>query len=480
MIARIRSAPRGMWPCVLVAVAASWLWSVATPWFQVPDEIVHIGYVHYVGETGRIPRPLNTAIGRLLPSTELNTAITGVPFSYQGVPLWDREASDATHARTRPDLPRKNELEAGSAANNPPLYYYLVAVPYRVTHSANLFDRILAMRWFSSLFAGLTAMFTFLFLRELLPGAPWAWTVGTLGVALHPLLGFISGGVNPDGLLWAECAALFWLIARAFRRGLTIRRGVGIGACVAAGLVTKAAMFGMLPGVALALVACVWLARGAARRVAWRAAAAAIAVGLLPFAGWEALRHVVYTGGHAIGGGVRTHVHLRLGDALSYIWQLYLPKMPWMSGQFPKFPLWDIFFKGFVGKFGYADFGFQDRIYHLALVVVLVLLGLAARGLWLARAELRPRLPELAVYVVLTVGVMFSIGVAGYSFSRNVGLQFEQARYLLLLLPLYGAILALAARGAGRVGRYVGLAIVGIAAAHQLFSVLLTAAHYYS
>ena len=49
------------------------------------------------------------------------------------------------------------------------------------------------MRLLSALMAGVTALFTFLFVREALPGAPWAWTVGGLGAALAPLLGFISG-----------------------------------------------------------------------------------------------------------------------------------------------------------------------------------------------------------------------------------------------------------------------------------------------
>ena len=50
------------------------------------------------------------------------------------------------------------------------------------------------MRLLSALFTGLTAFFTLLFLRELLPGTRSTWTLGALGVALSPLLGFMSGG----------------------------------------------------------------------------------------------------------------------------------------------------------------------------------------------------------------------------------------------------------------------------------------------
>jgi 4-amino-4-deoxy-L-arabinose transferase-like glycosyltransferase len=85
------------------------------------------------------------------------------------------------------------------------------------------------MRLFSALMAGLTALFSWLFIREALPAVPWAWTVGGLGVALMPLLGFISGALNPDAMLFAVCAALFFALARAFRRGLTLRLALAIG-----------------------------------------------------------------------------------------------------------------------------------------------------------------------------------------------------------------------------------------------------------
>ncbi len=66
------------------------------------------------------------------------------------------------------------------------------------------------MRLLSALMAGLTAFFAYLFVREALPGAPWAWAVGGLGVALAPLLGFMSGVVNPDAMLVAVSAATFY------------------------------------------------------------------------------------------------------------------------------------------------------------------------------------------------------------------------------------------------------------------------------
>ena len=67
----------------------------------------------------------------------------------------------------------------------------------------------MAMRLFSSLFAGVMVFFAFMFLRELLPRSPWAWTVGGLVTAFQPVLGFLAGGVNNDNLAIAAAAALF-------------------------------------------------------------------------------------------------------------------------------------------------------------------------------------------------------------------------------------------------------------------------------
>ena len=77
----------------------------------------------------------------------------------------------------------------------------------------------------------------------------------------------------------------------------------------------------------------------------------------------------------------------------------------------------------------------------------------------------------------------FALFVAGASYIIHVRFHqnVAQARYLLPLLPLYGALLALAVRGAGR--RWmpvVGTAIVVLAFAHDLFAQLLVISRYYA
>ena len=42
-------------------------------------------------------------------------------------------------------------------------------------------------------------------------------------------------------------------------------------------------------------------------------------------------------------------------EQLSYTWQLYLPRLPFMQDQFAYYPLWQTFFKGTIGVFGWLD-----------------------------------------------------------------------------------------------------------------------------
>jgi hypothetical protein len=72
------------------------------------------------------------------------------------------------------------------------------------------------------------------------------------------------------------------------------------------------------------------------------------------------------------------------------------------------------------------------------------------------------------------------IGASDYlAYPRETG-TFAQPRYLLPLIALYGAGLALAARGAGRRwGPVVGAAIVVLLIAHDIASQLLEISRFY-
>jgi hypothetical protein len=374
---------------------------------------------------------------------------------------------------------------AGVATGEPPLYYALQTIPYTLA-GGTVLDRLALMRLLSALLAGITALFVFLFLSEALPAVPWAWTVGGLAVALAPLLGFVSGAVTPDAMLFALSAILFYCLARGFRRGLTPRLALTIGAVTGVGLVTKLNFIGLLPGVLLGLTV---LALRARRRSTPPRGAGSLALALVAIAA-PVLATIAVDAlsnrpplGPAFGVAATSldHHGTLLGE-LTYVWQLYLPRLPGMTSDFHNgFAPREIWFDGYVGLYGWLDTTFPTWVYTAALVPASLLAGLCLRTLVRGRSALHHRAGELTVYAAIAAGLLLLVGARSYSEFPTFGDYYGEARYLLPLLPLLGATLALAARSGGRRwGPILGTLIVVLAFAHDIFSQLQVVARYYN
>lgn len=487
--ARLARVPRAGWLCALVALANGLAWSLIVPPFQVPDENAHYAYVQQLAERGTLPKQLPPGSG--LSQREDRTIDALLTFGIVGHrdnPAPETEVQQEVLDKiAREDLPAKGTGDALSATPNPPLYYALQAIPYKLVPSDKVLDKLAAMRVLSALMGAMTVLLVFMFLRELLPGTPWAWPAGSLLVAFQPLFGFMSGGVNNDGLLFLAAAGVLWGIARAFRRGLDTRGGALIGGFMAVGLVTKFTMLGLIPAALLAVLLLAlrgWRAADRERRAAaLRGTAWAVGLAAAPVLAYVLLNRLVWDRG-ALPGGVGS-LPGGGGRAFSYheefnhVWQLFLPRL-WMGAQFHYSPFWETWFKGFVGRFGWLDYDFPAWVYEVAKYVSLVVCALALGALWRGRAALRHRLGELAVYVAAVVGVCVTIGVQSYRYLVANGGVFEQARYLLPLLALYGAVIALAARfGGRRWGPVLAAALVLLAIGHDLYAQAITIGRYY-
>lgn len=479
---------RAAWICALVAVLHGAAWSLVTPAFQVPDEPDHYAYVERIATAGR--PPAGEVSSRALSSSERG-ALAGVRaesiwFQPDNGALRTRAEHDALMRRLAAEPPRDDgDGAALGGVPHPPLYYALEAVPYAVGATDSPLTSLALMRLLSALLGGATVLFAFLFLRESMPAHPWTWTVGALGVAFQPLFGFMSGGVNPDALLYASASALLYCLARGFRRGLTPRLAVAIGAVVATGMLAKLNFIGLLPGAAAGLI--VLGLRGertrslrALRLPALAAGVAAVLVAPVLIANvalWD--RPLV----GATSGVFRPATEAAsVGGALAYVVELFLADVPGTRAAVDGGPaLRTLWIDGFVGELGYLDTRFRRWVYDLATVVLAGIAALAAVTLVRIRASVRRRLPEVAVYAAMAFGVLLLVGLTSYNLFLQRSGGAGQARYLLPLLALYGAALALAARGAGR--RWtpaLGSAIVLVALAHAGFSQLLAIARYYA
>ena len=258
-----------------------------------------------------------------------------------------------------------------------------------------------------------------------------------------------------------------------------------IGAATAAGLLTKANVIGLLPGTMLALGALVWRLPGDERRRGLLNAGVAVVTVAVPWIAWIAVRK------HALGDAPAPAAGLasrsvsegasQLREQASYIWQALLPRLPFMDDQIPWYIPWETFFKGFIGRFGWFEYGFATAWYGVALGIFTALAGLAARELHRCRRALRGRGLEALSYATMAAGLVVALEVISYRYHEDREVFFEQTRYLFPLLALYAVFVALAVRGAGR--RWapaVGGFLVVLAMGHSLFSQLLTISRFYS
>lgn len=490
--AQLARIPPAAWGCALVALLSALTWSLIVPLFQVPDEQAHVAYAQHLAEVGAPPAGQRGSSSlsedeRRLFSRLRSRAITHRP---ENPPLSTPRAHRQLEEAVDEPADRAGAGGYNNATQNPPLYYGLAAIGYRLSPFTDLPDRIHAMRIVSALLAALTALLAYLFIREVFPATPWAWTVGGLAVAAQPMFGFIGGGVNNDNLLFAASAGVLLTLAIGFRRGLTLQRGIALGACIAAGLLAKASMFGLIPGIVGGVALIVARTPAARRQEALRAAGAAALVAAAPFLLYMAFNSLVWGRDVLFGtpqaGGQRTATAAfptrpsTLSGHLSYLWQFYLPRLDLMRHWFPVYEARAIWLNGFIGRFGWLDYGFPGWVYDFGLVAGATIVIMAWWELISKLDAVRRRITELLAYVLIAGSLLVLLGWIGYDWRRSHPGQFEQARYILPLLALYGALITLAVRSAGRRwGPVVGVLIVTLALGQSVLAMLITLTRYY-
>jgi 4-amino-4-deoxy-L-arabinose transferase-like glycosyltransferase len=479
--------PRAAWICALIALLNATAWSIITPPFQGKDEIDNYSYTEYLSAAGKLPEKAHLS-GEEPYSQKLRLVTEGLHyFQVRFTPFEHSLTTNAEQRTLREDVAKAPSLEgygeAGRVASEPPGYYALETIPYALG-GGNILAQLQLMRLLSALMAAITALLTFFFLREVLPGVPWAATVGALCIALQPLFVSTSAIVSPDAMLLTACAGVFLCFALAFGRGFSTRLAIAMGVVIAAGFVSKVNFIGVALGVYVGLAVLAVRGFKTSRWVGLRAPAIAGGVGIAPSALFL-LRNAL-TSNPATNGAVQTSgSQLSPGTVLrelSMTWQLFLPRLPGMTPYFKGvFPLRDAWFDRSVGFYGWMDTTFPTWVDNVALVLAVGVAALCARELFVRRDALRARLPELAAYAAIVLGVMWMLGYSSYRCDLiEHECSLGEPRYLLPLLPLFGAGIVLAIRGAGRRwAPVVGVAMVMLFLGHDLVSQLQTIARYY-
>jgi hypothetical protein len=150
--------------------------------------------------------------------------------------------------------------------------------------------------------------------------------------------------------------------------------------------------------------------------------------------------------------------------AATYIWEVFLPRLPGMAEHWTQtWPAFNIYGVRGWGAFGWYALSWPKVVYA---VIMLVLLALTALGVAAAArrfGELRDRLPELAVLLVLVGGTLGVMIAAYYSPTPQGALYPEQGRYVFPAITSLAALFALATLGAGR--RLAAPLVTGLATA---------------
>jgi hypothetical protein len=435
---------------ILLAVATLQFlaWMLVLPALQAPDEHTHFAYTQRLVETGHRP-PLEGSAPRYSPELEQAWEDAGLrPLigNLSGRPYWTALDERLWQARDRALGPNARDARTGpnGASRNPPLYYAYAGIAYAVEWNGSFFDRLFAMRLANLPLYLLTIVMTWILAGLLLGPALWPRTIAAGAVAVLPQFAFVAAGISPDPMLTAIWAVFLVLAVKTVERGLGWRNGAALAALALASVLTHPR------GAPLAFLALLAAGLGLRRRIgpipartlvigAAAAAAALALVGVLLVS-----RAGVLDSTSGAGFGV--------GQFASYLWQFYLPRLPFMSAPLGgDYGVQQAFVETFYGVFASLEVRWRPAVYHLLALASLA--GVIAFAVVVVRAweRLRARWDVVLLLAAFPVVLVLALHFAAY---RN--LQIDPAnpvivgRYLFPLLPLFGVAVAIVVRALPR------------------------------
>jgi hypothetical protein len=476
--AALAAIPAELGVLVGVATVLAVAWAIAMAPFQGPDELEHFGYVQRLGETAKPP---SASSGRQSVSTEESEALRTLDlFTLRGVAA-AREGFNAVQQREweriEAGLPagaRGDGEGPNSAAKNPPLYYVVEAVPYRLFAWSGLFSRLFVLRLAGVALFVLTVALAWLLAGELFR-ARWPRVVAAGVVALQPELASSAGAVNPDILLAATWTAFLLAGVRLLRRGPSKRRIAAMLGFVLASVLTHGRGLPLaVPAVFVLGVLFVRLPAERRRVVgAWAAAAGAVVLAIA----------VVGALGSAYGGQAAGLGRFSVRDFVATTWQFYFPRLPLMGHRLgPDYGFRQVFVETFYGTYGSLEIRLPHwamRFLQLSSVAgfAIVLATIAAR-----RRALAGRWAVLGFLALSAASLVLFLHVASYlALVTNEGDPVIVGRYLLGATAILGLAVAFVASVLPRrAGAALAGAVLSVGCLLQIGALGLTVARFYA
>ena len=438
--------PAALSALIAIVVIVGGAWALFVPPWQSPDETPHFAYAQSIAERLALPgkdRPSYSS-DQLLADQAVGASQLAFR-STQIRPDWSKhdEASYLAAARRNPS--RADGGGPNPAASNPPLYYVYADLAYWATYGGDAFDRYYAMRLWGISLLVLTVIGAWLLIGEVVGPRRLPQLAGSAVIGLVPMNTFISTSVNPDALVITLWTFALWLGARVIKRGARPRDVAWLCAITAAAILTKGSSYALVPAVALAVL--LGWSRSDPRVRHRRGLVFALSAVLcaVPVLGWIAVARShgiapVNAVGKAPGAPVRA---FNMRQFLSYIWQFYLPRLPWMSPDrvTPGLSVYDIWLREGWGKFGWLEVGLPSGVYDLLAGFMSVVAIASAAIIATFRDRLRWEL--IAVFAVALAALLFGLHLTEYRALIAGQGPILQGRYLLPVIGLLGLAVAL-------------------------------------
>lgn len=425
-------ARHGLALLLLATLLKGLAWSVVVPPLHAHDEVPHFLYAQSVERSGTLQVRWGDRIPEEMALLRQVTQLDWAVWPARPLDLSDRAGvarlivllDDPVVKRI--DVPYEDAEKwvfRSFTSYHPPLYYLLSGLVQAALESQSILIRLLASRWVSLLLALATVLLSYRAGRELWPGRRgWPLLLATL-VSFQPMVTF-SGAVMGNLALETTLFSVFLLVSlKTIRGGLTGRRGAVLGGIVAAGLLTRASFWSVLPLLGLLFI---WSVVGGVRgRRGAQALWPWVLVLAMPvLASWWWYGGMVVTGSDTSVVSYRTLVETQGAELLPSVLAKQLRDVPQ-------------YLRMYWGYFGWNE-TVMPRLLLTAMTLVTAI-SCWETGWWLIRrasAQVRKVDPAHS-FALLFLGCAPLVYFAFYSYldlrlTRDLGGRFDvQGRYFL-------------------------------------------------
>ncbi|HEM62203.1 MAG TPA: DUF2142 domain-containing protein [Chloroflexi bacterium] len=372
-------------------------YATQTPKWQTPDEPAHYNYVAYVAENLRFP-----------------TLEAGhYPHEYL------EEIKAAGFPPEMSIAPIRYEF------HQPPFYYLMGALVYRIAGPLGFDAQFLALRLFSVLLGAILLLVAYTIVREVFPGDWLLALAATAFIATIPMHVAMSAAINNDTLAELTVALTIWLCIRELKVGLSRRQTMLLGVLVALALLTKTTIYA--PVIVSSLLALAVSARAQGRQVLLRKLMMVYGLALL-VSGWWFARNLLVYGDLDVFAWQR-HDSVVLGQPTTAQWIA----QHGLGATLQQFLA--VSFRSFWAQFGWMGVLIDSRLYLFLAVASLTVC--VAFIVWLVRIARHPALVSRYQRWALLLLLLVFLLVAAAHASYNLKFVQHQGRYLFpALVPI--------------------------------------------